>query len=271
MPLSRLYRKMRKHHKRGKAQRRHKKFTGSKGLEKVYNYTFKTVPSWLQSTGTAQGSGATSNTMNVINTTYTGNVITLKDFTRDPTTGTQFTYPSPTGFTYWGDIGCGLSFQVLDLQNFNAFAEIYDQYKVNSIKMTVTYLANNNPITGLAGLPVIYAVADYDNATIPTNAQSVRGKQGSVMWRFGNKMKNSYSMTIKPKVRVALTDNNSAQSTNPGLEWKAGWLDCGNQNFELYGLKMWLENLYLMGGTANQAFQFDFAWNISFRGAQQVF
>jgi len=244
---------------------------GYSGLNKTYNYTFESSPQWLVSTGTAaSGTGPISNVLQI---TGVGHFLSLANFSNaagPPVTNVVF--PSATGFTNIADFGAGIQFSLNQLQNISAFQSIYDQYKINSVKVTMTILGSQNPLTGLALNPSCYWVVDNDNSAVPAKATDVTGKQGRKLIRFLNKGKTSFSVTVKPKTAVGVYDpTNTAVGYNPAMQGKSGWIDCNESGVEMYGLKLWFQNFYLPGATSSVGIQFDYKWNVSFRGAQNAY
>jgi hypothetical protein len=231
--------------------RRGKRSTGSRLINKPYSYVFKPDTQWMISTplsGTLQVTGNAVAPLSVVSLSSIGGSASL--------------------FTSYYDFGWALSFTLRDLQNASDFQQIYDQYRINWIDIKVTYLSQGANITGVGVLPTVYAVLDNDNAAVPGDARTVRSKQGSKTFRISD-ARNSFMMRCKPKASIVVDSTTGGQQA---LQAPRGWLDCNQDNILHFGAKFWADNVYLPAGTStNTGIQLDYVYNVSFRGAQNLY
>lgn len=226
--------------------------SGYTGTNKTYNYLFRPGSQFLSNYGVAA-----ANAVQVSPTTLTGPLQLTNTFIKAATS----LIPN------YSDVGIALPFSMLDIGNYTVFSSIYDQYKLNWVKVKITYLSNAASINGVGITPEISYAVDNDSIVIPNTVNNVRGKQGSVSFSIGNNSTTSRTITIKPKLAVPV--NSGATKVNVQTN---GWVDCQTQASQYYGLIMWINNMYLPApGSQNTAIQFDYTYSVSFRGAQNLF
>lgn len=224
--------------------------TGIRGLTKTYSYLFKPDPQYLRS-NTVAGEIVQSLTQPLANASISS------------------INPSVLGLPNYYDFGVGLSFRVGDLMNINNFLAIYDEYKITNLKCRLTFLSGQAQIGGLSLLPTMNYVADQDNSIAPTSAHDVVGKQGSRALRVSN-ARNTFSLSIKPMVNHYVAANTgsgqfAALKASP-------WLDCAHPDILHNAGKFWFQNIYLPAGSStNTAIQWEFTFNVSFKGAQNLY
>lgn len=252
MPRPRRMRK-RAPRRRGRKARVPRPFTGARGLTKNYSYVFKPSTQWIRSN------------------TNSGEVIVSPNIAP---LGTSSNIGSPTasacGFNNYYDLGVGMRFSLKDCTNYLAFTGIYDQYRINSITVKVSYLSTQAQIGGVSILPSMHYVGDFDDASAPTDIHDVEGKQGSKVLRVSN-TRNTLSLKIQPHVAVNVVGGDEVASSYNKVE-KAGWIDCVDPTVYHYAGKWWFTNMYLpAGNSTNTALQWEYVFNVSFRGAQNLF
>lgn len=229
------------------------RFTGARGLLKNYSYVFKPSTQFLR-----------SNT-NVGEIVVSPNIAPLG-------VGSSISSPvaAACGFNNYYDFGLGMRFALKDCANYTAFTGIYDQYKINSITVKVTYLTTQAQIGGTSILPTMYYVGDFDDITAPTSITDVESKQGSKALRVSN-TRNRLTLVIKPRTLVNVLSADTVANSHVKVE-NAGWFDCNDPTVYHYAGKWWFSNVYLpAGANTNTALQWEYVFNISFRGAQNLF
>lgn len=239
-------------------KRRGRKSKSKLNQERSYRFKMTLLPTCLVSTfGTATG---------------TFDITSRASFPAPVKASTQSTpIAAITGFPYYYDYGMGLPFALSDLENYLAYTQIFDAYKINSITMKITYLANSANVLGQSVLPTVWVIQDKDDSDVPTTQQKVSARQGARKLEFG--MKASHSITIRPKLSVL---NSSSGTSAVGFQQGAGWVDCNSPSATYHGLKLWFVNVPLVGNAApanspNMGFQFEFVYNCSFKGALNEF
>ena len=253
---------------------RKKRSSGSKLIEKVYTYNFTPNSQYLASNPAAGG----LLTVQPVGSRTNG-PLQLSQITG---AGTTVLPASQTGFGNYFDCGVGQDYSLSTLQNFSNFVNLYDNYRINYITLTITYLANtasvgDNASTGTGMLPTVYWFVDHDDASIPLSIKNVTARPGHKSHNFG--MRQSCKIRIVPRVANIVYNDNTAGATQPlgysQLSNKA-WIDCQtyttpvtsfNAGVNYNGLKLWFTDLWLPAADdINSAFKFDWNFIISFKG-----
>lgn len=165
-------------------------------------------------------------------------------------------------------IGGNLQFSIDDLKNWNPFKSLYDNYRINYIKLDVEYLCNQAGVAGTGLMPTLYAFVDQDGLpppAVPILSSDVTDRQGFKKCTFTS-TRTKWSIKIKPKLTVDVVP--SLSGTNPALiqQSSSSWVDV-QQDAALYkGLLFYIDN-FLANGTASNAFRFSFTYNITLNGA----
>lgn len=222
-------------------------------MMKSYNYTFQPNDQWIASTNNATP----------------GDIAVVPFAPPLSAAGITSPVPSQSGFQFYYDFGLAMTFKISDVANLVNFARIYNEYKINSIQVKVTYLTTEANIQGLGLLPTMNYVMDTSNPVALTLLQDVQGKAGSRTVHVTSS-RNTLTLNIKPFTRtvVATAPNNTAAAK---VE-RAGWISCLNQDVVHYAGKFWFQNVYLpTTSTTNTALQYEYKFNVSFRGAQNLF
>jgi len=256
-----------------------------KGTQKTWNFTVMPSPNVLDNNTGSSLSGLTVRNNNTgsnpgghgplygsCNFPTGGSPASVGSF------GTVGMYASASFANYF-EIPLSFAFRLTDCESAGQFISIFDQYKINYVDVTIEYLCNNAQVIGTGILPELYIVNDNDNIQTPTKISDVRGKLGNKVCRVGNKNRNVFKFRFYPKPAVQLytLDNavSPAVSTIGYAQAKGNWIDCASNNIEHYGVKMWMSNIYLPPsggvGTTLTGLSFDYKYNLSFRGLQNVF
>lgn len=249
MPRPRRMRKMRKARR---VPRRRVRRALPRAMTKVYSYTFQPNDQWITSTANSSPGDIA----------IAPNAVPLSNAQISPVT------PAKSGFNFFYDFGVGMAFNLQNLGNFVKFASLYDEYKINSIQVKLTYLATDAAINGNTLLPTLNYVADQDNAAAPLSLQDVQGKAGARTLRV-SPTRNVMNLNIKP---YTLTSVATPTGSFPAKVQRAGWLNTANTDIVHYAGKLWFQNIYLpVTTTTNTAIQFEYKFNVSFKGAQNLF
>jgi len=253
LSLAQMRKLVRKHGGKKRARVPRKRFTGARGLMKNYSYIFKPATQFIRSN------------------TNSGEIVLSPNI---PPLSVGSSISSPTasacGFNNYFDFGLGLRFALKDCANYTAFTGIYDQYRINSVTVKVTYLTTQAQIGGTSILPTMYYVGDFDDAGAPLDITYVEGKQGSKAVRVSN-TRNTLTLKIKPHLAINVLGGDDVAGSYQKVE-KAGWLDCADPTIFHYAGKWWFTNVFLPAGNShNTALQWEYVFNVSFRGAQNLF
>ena len=258
MPRRQRVKKPRRHrrHRGVMAHRRGRQgYTGSRLIEKVYRYITHPQDQYIVG---QQSSIPGSIAIKGGNITNPPLVIA----------NTSAIVASKTGFTNYYDFGASIPFQLNNLENYLKFTTLYDNYRLERINIKVEYLSNSAQVQSTGMMPIVYAVVDRDDVGVPPNLPYIQGRQGFKTWDFGNKGKQTYIISIKPKVAANVFSNNGG--TLIGFQQSQGmpWQDCVYPANQYYGLKMWFTNVALPGTTTvDTCFRFSYTYVLAFKGA----
>lgn len=184
----------------------------------------------------------------------------------DPTSsclalGTPTAVPGAISGLY--DIPFSLGFQLNQLVNYTEFTNLFDHYRINTVKVDLKTFPNSTLVTGV-GIPWVEYWSDHDDGT-PVSAALAREVMGVKSKYFsGNKVVTSMYVKPRPLVELAAADGTPA----PGGLRAHTWINCTDSDVPHYGLKGVLHNVYLGGTTGQNQFQYDVKVNLSFKGVQ---
>lgn len=250
MPAPRRMRKMRP--RRARKMRPRRVPRAVKAANKVYTYTFQPNDQWIASTANATP----------------GDVAFVPNQPPLSTSSIVSPVAAQSGFAFYYDFGLGMSFRLDQIGNIVAFAKLYDEYKINSIQVKLTYLTTDASIQGAGLLPTLNYVADQDNASAPVTLQDVQGKAGVKTLRV-SPTRNVLNLNIKPHF---LTSVATPTGSFPANVKKSGWLNTANTDIVHYAGKFWFQNVYLpTTSTTNTAIQWEYKFNVSFKGAKNLY
>lgn len=128
------------------------------------------------------------------------------------------------------DIFFSLYFQAGDLPQISSFSALFDQYRIEEVK--VHFFPVFNQSAQLASpdyADLVMVVKDYDDATVPTTrGQILEYEDIVVKWMY-----NPFTVQLKPRAAVAAYNGSFSAYTNV----KAPWIDLATTNTQHYGLK----------------------------------
>lgn len=136
------------------------------------------------------------------------------------------------------DTTAGYSFTLAGLPNASEFTSLYDQYRINAVKLRLMPRGNSselNSATG-GGICSLFSVIDYDDAAAPTGGVNQMVQYQSLKVTRSDKEHVRY---FKPRINVG-----AINSVAGGVQNKMntrGWIDCDVSTTEHYGLKFVLE------------------------------
>jgi len=215
---------------------------------KSYRFKFNPTSQILVST-------ATSGQM-VLSTTAGGAPI-------KPTSFTLVT-PSSSGLPGFWDIAMAVPFQLADLNYVANFQSMFDAYKFGKVGVQIEYLNNTSNVNSTGLMPSIYMYWDQDDAAVPASLASISGKQGVKIRQFGDRARTSVRTSFTPTTVMGISTQ--AGIALAGVNNKPQWINCTQPAVNHFGLKMYITDVYLPGSSAvNQAFRFNFTYNIAFR------
>jgi len=132
-------------------------------------------------------------------------------------------------------------FQLSNLDNSSSFENVWDQYRIDAIRMTCK--PQNNAIglvtNSTTSLVPLYCVIDYDNDSNLTTAAAAREYQNCIVLEPGE----SFTRTFQP--RIAMSGYSGAFTSFANTE--PMWIDCASPSVRHYGIK-----ILVPGATAAQ-------------------
>lgn len=189
-----------------------------------------------------------------------------------PVTASTYLIPaSSNGLPQYFDIGLAVNFKLSDLSAYPFYTALFDAYKLGKVTLNLEYLNNVSLASGAGLMPTVYMYWDQDDAAIPANLSVITRRQGVKIRHFGNHSKTVQSITIKPIPSMVVGDG-AGGTIQAGVPTKSQWLNCVDDNVPHNALKIFITDVYLPGGTTvNQAFRFNWTYDVAFRSPLQTF
>lgn len=126
------------------------------------------------------------------------------------------------------------------LPNYTEFTNLYDQYKINGIKISFVPSTNSYITSGVSGVTApngfsrFSSALDFDDSTTPAT-ENVLLQYGSLRTTPGWKTHSRY---FKPKIREAAVVDTTTGALTAATVRSNVWLDCDRPDVEHYGLKV---------------------------------
>lgn len=127
--------------------------------------------------------------------------------------------------------GYGINFQLADLSNLSGYTSLFDQYRINAVKLMM-FPELTSYVSGQSfALPEMYYAIDLDDSTAPQGVGELN-QRGNCKHRPFNR---PISLYFRPRVQQAIfisagTVANSPMTKNP-------WIDMASTNVPHYGFK----------------------------------
>lgn len=137
---------------------------------------------------------------------------------------------------YWDTF----TFQLNLLPNYTEFTALYDQYKIDMVKLYIIPTFSdlslaNPPASGDPILPRVASTIDLDDDAVFTSEDQLLQKQ-DIKWTSGGKL---HKRKVYPKVQMAAYD--TALSFGYVTPKMKPWLDCSYPDTKHYGLKIQID------------------------------
>lgn len=146
--------------------------------------------------------------------------------------------PIPAGFP---GSGFGFNFTLNQLPNASEFTQLFDQYCIKAIKVSLVPKQGIAVQQGLvtagalqAVMPKVWSVIDYDDSSAPAALTDLLQYQNTKCTR-ANQWHTRY---FKPAVADEIY--NTGITTAYGMK-RNTWIDCNNSTVEHYGLRIYVE------------------------------
>lgn len=183
----------------------------------------------------------------------------------DPT-GSCISFGTPVpvvnGLSTVFDVPFAMKFRLDQLAGYTDFTQLFDQYKINAVKVFVRSYANSDGALSFP-IPWLETWNDSDSASLPTLNQS-REIMG-VKHKYFSSSKNVCTMYVKPKPSVEV----GGTSTTGLIPYGSSWIDCTDDQVPHYAIKGIIHNYALPSvNTGNNRLEFDVIMNASFKDVQ---
>lgn len=177
------------------------------------------------------------------------------------TLGTPVSVPGAIAGLY--DVPFSMKFSLNQLTAFSEFTNLFDSYKINSVKVYLKAFYNTSAATSV-GLPSIEYVTDHDDANVITPSQ-MRERVGS-KHKWFNATRNVATMWVRPRVGNIVQSSAALGTTALATGKRAQWIDSSTPGVEHYAIKGVIRNFYTSGSAGANQFQIDVVPNVSFKG-----
>jgi len=242
--------------RRARKARLYKSMRG--GALKTYSYNFKLLPQFL--TNTSLGA------VDIVPAAGGTGFNPIRQLSASPPGVTNLTSTSPL-FSPGGpyiDVGLAASHCLSDLSNFNAYAAMYDAYKINYVKVELEFLSNVAAVQGNGVMPTIWLWWDQDDAVAPTVVTNPTGNMGSRCFH-PTADKTRFSMKYRPMIRDTVQGSLSGV-TNNAVVRKSTWINCTQTDVPHYAFKAFITDYFAQAPTGGHtSFRINFTYNITFR------
>lgn len=143
--------------------------------------------------------------------------------------------------------GASYLFKLSSVVDSSDFTNLYDKYKILGVKVRIMWQCNQASVSGTSVLPVISYSVDHDDNTVPSSLYAITTKATSKVKVLGQN--NYVDIYIRPRVAGQLYNTAllSGYSTV-----KAPWINSTYNDVPHYGLKFWINNMYMATGINNQ-------------------
>lgn len=131
-------------------------------------------------------------------------------------------------------------FALSNVPNSSEFTSLYDQYKINAVKVSLIPRGNTAEITAASGASAVFqgqsvgvfSVIDYDDTALLTSINEACQYQNMKMSRATR----THSRYLKPRFNLQGITNQGTGATGPTMNTR-GWIDCSQINVPHFGLK----------------------------------
>lgn len=168
--------------------------------------------------------------------------------------------------TYQTDVfgvGGAMSFRLNDVIQSTEFTSMFDQYKISGVKVRITWNCTQGEISGGIPAPRMMYSIDEDDKNIPTELE-IRAKNSMKIHQFGQG--RPLTLYIKPRLKRTV-QGGVGSAYGPAK----AWLDCSYATTPHFGLKFYLNDLWLPSDAsldARNLFNVDLTYYLKCKGVQ---
>jgi len=149
-------------------------------------------------------------------------------------------------------------FQLSNLDNYTTFQNMFDQYRIDAIRMTIT--SQNNAVgmvvNSTTTLVPLYCVLDYDNTSNLGSAAAARQYANCVVLEPGK----SCVRTFQPRVATAAYSGAFTSFANQAPPW----IDSASPSVQHYGVKIFVPGV-AAAQTSLQSWDVTYEYYVSFK------
>lgn len=150
------------------------------------------------------------------------------------------------------DVYGALSFNLSSVPNYTEFTALFDQYRIDAVKVTFMPRANSAELGTNQGITKLFTVVDYDDAATPTAINELMQYENLKTTRSTD----DHNRTLRPMLaRAVYQAGLTAYGTG------RGWVDCANPSVPHYGLRYALQQL----PAGNQSYDLKIKYYLSFK------
>lgn len=134
--------------------------------------------------------------------------------------------------------GGAVQFSLNGVPSVTDFTSLYDQYKINGVKVEFIPDINNVQQSATPGGPImgmLHTAIDYNSASTPSSLNQILQYPNLRSTR----MTRIHKRYFRP--RVAMTVYDGAVANGYGTSARSQWLDCQYPDIPHYGLLVWLD------------------------------
>lgn len=161
------------------------------------------------------------------------------------------------------DVPFSMRFSLNQLTAFGEFTNLFDSYKINSVKVYLKAFYNTSAVTSV-GTPSLEYVIDHDDANVITPNQ-MRERVGS-KHKWYNATRNVVSIYCRPRVADLVQSSAALGTTATATNKGSQWIDSSTPGVEHFAIKGVIRNMYLGGSSGANQLQIDVCPNVSFKG-----
>lgn len=159
----------------------------------------------------------------------------------------------------------GVSTSTILVPNSTEFANLFQEYKLDSVDMTMFYTANSNLTTSTVALPLLNIAFDPNDVNA-VGLAAIQQYSGVRQIQLGNGADSTKSFTYRPRAAVQLFEN---AVTSGYMSERSGWINTAYTDIPHYGVKIVYDPGFSPGVSTSIGYvQFYFKLNFSLKGLQ---
>lgn len=146
--------------------------------------------------------------------------------------GTRSASEFQAGTYQWGG---ALQFMLSHVSNVSEITNLFDNYRIRGVKVTVTPGFNSAEVVTTMNIPTMHYAIDTDDAAVPSTRIAVQENSTC----RSRRLDSPFSIYIKPRAQNVIAA--AAGSVAGGMLPAGQWIDTASQSIPHYGLKFWID------------------------------